>query len=118
MDPGNACAQRRRSAAAIAAVAAGMLLECLASGTVGAALPPVGPGVGAPALAASILFAGVPSVPPPPVGDDSLEEFAPSFDPSNWDSVTAAWATMARPGSARSRTLASSPASRAAVRGW
>lgn len=91
MDPGNACAQRRRSAAAIAAVAAGMLLECLASGTVGAALPPVGPGVGAPALAASILFAGVPSVPPPPVGDDSLEEFAPSFDPSNWDSVTAAY---------------------------
>ena len=91
MDPGNACAPRRRSAAAIAAVAAGMLLECLASGTVGAARSPVGPDAGGATLAASIPLAGVPPVPPPPVGDDSLEEFAPRFDPSDWDSVTAAY---------------------------
>jgi hypothetical protein len=77
-------------------VAAGLLLECLAVLTVGASRPPVGPGAGTAALATPIPFAADPSVQPSPVGDDSLEEFAPRFDPSDWDSVTAAYDTSVR----------------------
>jgi hypothetical protein len=118
MDPGNTCAHWRRPAAAIAvgppastaaaatgvrrpgtaiaAVASGLLLECLVFLTVGAAQPLAGPGVSSAALATRTPFAADSSVEPSPVGDDSLEEFAPRFDPSDWDSVTAAYDTSVR----------------------
>jgi hypothetical protein len=71
-------------------------LECLVSGTAGAAQPPTGPGARPAALATPIPLAASRRAQPPPAGDDSLEEFAPRFDPSDWDSVTVAYDTSVR----------------------
>jgi hypothetical protein len=86
----------RRPGTAIAAVAIGLLLECLVLRAAGAAQPPAGPGAGSAALATPIPLAPSGPAQPPPAGDDSLEEFAPRFDPSDWDSVTAAYDTSVR----------------------
>ena len=94
----------RRPAAAIAAVTAGLLLECLVFRAAGAtqplagpsASPGAGPGVSSAALATPRPLAASRPAQPPPASDDSLDEFAPHFDPSDWDSVTAAYDTSVR----------------------
>ncbi len=97
MNLAKACARDgRRVPARIAAGAAGLIL--LGTGSPGAhASRPFG-NAGAfstPPLAASLL-AAVPQPPAAPANEDSLEEFVPSFDPSDWDSVTTAYDASVR----------------------
>jgi hypothetical protein len=48
------------------------------------------------ARAAHPAIASLPPPSPPPAAADSIEEFAPHFDPSDWDSVTAAYDASVR----------------------
>jgi hypothetical protein len=88
MNPENATARgRRRPTTAFAVV---LLLVCPLPRAAKAAQPPVDGGAGS----ARIVGSAQPE--PLPAAGDSLEEFAPRFDPSEWDSVTAAYDTSVR----------------------
>jgi hypothetical protein len=79
-----------RAGATIAALTAALLLASVLTRTARAVPPDAGLDAGWVDLALPAALAA-PPVQAPPTGDDSLEEFAPRFDPSAWDSVTAAY---------------------------